>query len=378
MVYNGLVPISPNTTPTAPITSVRSAVWVLLPESLALSPVAASTRSLGCSLGACSFIAGRCSAAQRRAQRLADDGFGIIAFARGFFRQPRGFRRLVAELLQCGDRFLLRRRLAPRTRLRLQRHRIHAITQFDHDPLCGFLADARDARQRGDVRVVHQPREFVGADTRQNRQRNARTDAGDFLQIAEQRTLLFAQETEQGGGVFPDRVMGQQRHFASGFRQVVQGGHRHFQLVADAGDVQHDPGRLLGNERSTQSADHRRLLHAAAGIPIRCAPSRACACAIATASASAASACNRSRNPSSTPTMCCTCAFSARPPPTTACLIAVGAYSRTGSARLTAAQIAAPRACPSFSAESAFLAMNTRSIAASAGWYWSMIASRPS
>ena len=71
--------------------------------------------------------------------------------------------------------------------------------------------------------------------------------------------------------------------------------------------------------------------------------------------------------------MCCTCSLPAWPLPTTACLMAFGAYSLTGKPRPTAAQIAAPRACPSFSAESAFFAMNTRSIAASAGACASMM-----
>src|SRR3546814_5760076 len=58
--------------------------------------------------------------------------------------------------------------------------------------------------------------------------------------------------------------------------------------------------------------------------------------------------------------MCCTCPFSAAPRPTTAFLICIGEYSCTGRSRATTAQIAAPRACPSLSAESGFLAKNTR------------------
>jgi hypothetical protein len=95
---------------------------------------------------------------------------------------------------------------------------------------------------------------------------------------------------------------------------------------------------------------------------------------IAIASASAASACKGSRTFKRIPTMCCTCSLPACPLPTTACLIAFGAYSLTGNPWPTAAQIAAPRACPSFSAESAFFAMNTRSTAASPGASQSMMA----
>jgi hypothetical protein len=45
----------------------------------------------------------------------------------------------------------------------------------------------------------------------------------------------------------------------------------------------------------------------------------------------------------------------------------VAAYSLIDRSRITTAQIAAPRAWPSFKAESAFLAMNTLSIATSCG-----------
>src|SRR5215472_10056244 len=58
--------------------------------------------------------------------------------------------------------------------------------------------------------------------------------------------------------------------------------------------------------------------------------------------------------------------FSAAPEPTTASLIARGAYSNTGTPS-GMAHSAAPRACPSFSALSALRLTNTRSTATSAG-----------
>src|SRR5688572_29133815 len=87
---------------------------------------------------------------------------------------------------------------------------------------------------------------------------------------------------------------------------------------------------------------------------------------MATANASAASAASRMSRRSSCLTMCCTCVFSAPPTPTTASLMARGAYSCTPSATGMAAS-AAPRACPSLSALSAFFARNTRSTAISCG-----------
>src|SRR6185312_5424068 len=91
------------------------------------------------------------------------------------------------------------------------------------------------------------------------------------------------------------------------------------------------------------------------------------------ASASAASACSGPFRPSSIPIMCCTWVLSPRPLPTTDCLTSVAAYSCTTIPRLTTAQIAAPRACPSLSAESGLRAMNTRSMPHSIGWCAAMM-----
>ena len=65
----------------------------------------------------------------------------------------------------------------------------------------------------------------------------------------------------------------------------------------------------------------------------------------------------------------CTWPFSALPEPTTASLIWRGAYSKNAALAAAAPQIAAPRACPSFSALSTLRFTNTRSIAISCGRY---------
>src|SRR5579885_3148010 len=107
MVYSGLVPRSPNTTPIAPSTSTRSAVLLSVVCSGGVRTVSLSNSALGRSLVACSFIA---LSSERRAQRLADDRFGIVAVFGGSLHQARRFHRLVAKLLKRGDGFLLRRR----------------------------------------------------------------------------------------------------------------------------------------------------------------------------------------------------------------------------------------------------------------------------
>ena len=83
---------------------------------------------------------------------------------------------------------------------------------------------------------------------------------------------------------------------------------------------------------------------------------------MAIAKASAASACGLSESFKIRVTISCTCTLSAEPIPTTVCLTKRAAYSNTGKSWFTAATIAVPRACPSFKAESAFLAINTCSM----------------
>ncbi len=84
-------------------------------------------------------------------------------------------------------------------------------------------------------------------------------------------------------------------------------------------------------------------------------------------SASAASDCSLPCRVSRMPTMYCTWVLSAPPLPTTAFLMWRGAYSLTGRPALTQAQIAAPRAWPSFRADCGFFDRNTVSTAASSG-----------
>src|SRR5690606_36028276 len=188
------------------------------------------------------------------------------------------------------------------------------------------------------------------------------------------------QEAVQRDAVLLLRVMGEQRDLAADLRQVVEGAHGRLELVADAIDVHHQPGRLLVRQDPPQPADHPpRLRTSSVLTPVRPAGALMCAWVRATASAAAASACSlASAMFSSRRTMCCTCDLSAAPRPTSDCLISLGAYSLTGNLRRTTVARAAPRACPSFSAEVADLSMNTVSIAICCGCHSSSSASSPS
>src|SRR5690606_11154555 len=161
-------------------------------------------------------------------------------------------------------------------------------------------------------------------------------------------------------------------------RQLVERAHRRFEFIADAVDVQHQPRRRLVRQQAPQAADHRRLQARRVSIPMRCALARVWAWVTAMARAPAASACRRPLRPRIAPTMCCTWALSAAPLPTRASFTWRAPYSLTGRPCMTTAQIAAPRAWPSLSAESAFFDTKTCSIATSSGRWASMTARSPS
>ena len=68
-------------------------------------------------------------------------------------------------------------------------------------PMPGIL------RQRDDVAGCTSRAKSIGGHAGQHRQRDLRADAADFLQVAEQRALGFAQEAVQRDAVFLHRVM---------------------------------------------------------------------------------------------------------------------------------------------------------------------------
>src|SRR5699024_545705 len=145
----------------------------------------------------------------------------------------------------------------------------------------------------------------------------------------------------------------------------INGGHRGFYFIAHSSHVQQQLRRLFGQQAPAQAADH--VFSSTPALRMRAAVRLWWAWHKATAAASAASACRCLLIPSKTPTMCCICLLSARPRPTMAFLICVGVYSLTGSDAAAPAQIAAPRAWPSFSALAALRETKTSSTAMTSG-----------
>src|SRR5208283_851675 len=166
-------------------------------------------------------------------------------------------------------------------------------------------------------------------------------------------------------GILPHHQVREQRHRLARGGQAIKRRHRRFELIADPVHVDHQERRLLGGEAAFEESDHPRL--AASFNDVRTWPRSAWQTAAANASAASAAT-----GPSSFRMlliMSCTCAFSALPVPTTACLIWRVAYSNISAFASTVPQIAAPRAWPNFKALSGFRLTNTRSIAISCGRY---------
>src|ERR1700678_1613023 len=166
--------------------------------------------------------------------------------------------------------------------------------------------------------------------------------------------------------VFPNHQMGEQRPGFAGGRQSIESRHRGFHFVTHAVDIDHQKRRLLDRQAALEKADHRRLTE-------RCTETRTLPLSAWQTAVARASAASGDRGPSSLRIlfiMSCTWAFSALPDPTTACLICRVAYSNTSAFASAVPQMAAPRACPNFSALSGLRLTNTRSIAISCGRYW--------
>ncbi len=77
-----------------------------------------------------------------------------------------------------------------------------------------------------------------------------------FVEHPERATLALAAEAEQQVRVLADDEMSEQHDARAGQRQVVEGAHRHVDLVADALHVEQDLRRVFLDEDSGEAADH--------------------------------------------------------------------------------------------------------------------------
>src|SRR5262249_52789256 len=187
----------------------------------------------------------------------------------------------------------------------------------------------------------------------QERKGDFRPDARHLQQAAKQAAFLFGAEAEEKLRVLAHDEVREEPHVLADGRQMKERRHRRFELIAHPAHLHGELRRGLRSDAAANRTDHRvrtgalvRTETTVAAGPVRACTRRVCAWQTATASASDASAEMRPCTLSTARIMCATCVFSAPPKPTSASLMARGAYSNTGIATGTA-HSAAPRACPS-------------------------------
>src|SRR5580692_1791211 len=280
-------------------------------------------------------------------------------------QEPRHFRGLVAQGDQCAERLALRRlRGAGVQRVAREGGQgkfLHAVAHLNDDSFRGFSADAGNSLQHGHILGLDGAQKILHARPGQHTQCDLRPHSRYFEQPAEQAPLAVGSEAEQNVRILAHHQVSEQRDRFTGGRQPVKSRHRRFQFIADAIDIQHQGWRLLHRQPALEEADH----------PLKAARSRIVrprsAWHTAAARASAASAGTGPSSFSRLLIISCTCAFSALPVPTTACLIWRVAYSNTSTLAFAVPQMAAPRAWPNFKALSGLRFMKTFSMAISCG-----------
>src|SRR6185437_6434705 len=307
---------------------------------------------------------------RRALQGAADQLFGGMCTRTGRLEQARRLRRLVAQSHQRAEGLGLGTRPRGHGARRVGARRLETVAHLDEQALRGLAADPRHLDERGHILALHAERERLDTQSREQRQGDLGADARYLDQAAKETPLVLGAERVEDMRILAYHQMGEQPHLFANRRQMEESRHGRLELIAEASGLHQQLRRSLRDDAPPYRPDHRETTSAArVGAAERCSNSsrrRECAWQRATASASAASGAIRPWSPRSVRIMCATWTFSAAPEPTTASLIARGAYSKTGRPFGTA-HSAAPRAWPSFSALSTFRLTNTRSMATSPG-----------
>nr|GEU28642.1 hypothetical protein [Tanacetum cinerariifolium] len=96
--------------------------------------------------------------------------------------------------------------------------------ELEQQSLGGFLADAGHLDQAARFLQRDRVRQVGNRHAGEDRQRGARTDAGDLDQLAEHGAFLGIAKAEQQVGILADRLVREQHHFFTHAGQVVEGG----------------------------------------------------------------------------------------------------------------------------------------------------------
>ena len=109
-----------------------------------------------------------------------------------------------------------------------------AVFHLDNQALGGFLTNARKLNQRRRIFALNGIHELWCRHAGQNRQRQLRTDAVGFNQLAEQGAFLLVIESVQQLGIFTHHKLGKDNRLFARVRQLVEAGHRHMDFIAHA------------------------------------------------------------------------------------------------------------------------------------------------
>ncbi|MNN47792.1 hypothetical protein D3C81_1622290 [compost metagenome] len=142
-----------------------------------------------------------------------------------------------------------------RRRIRLVRHQreharhglpgLEAILELHQQTLGGLFPDTRHLGQRRGVLCLDAAHQLIDLKARHQGQRQLRAHAIEADQLAEEVTFALADETIEQLGILAHHQMGVQGYRLSDRRQSIEGGHRHFQLIAQAVYIQNQVRRLL-------------------------------------------------------------------------------------------------------------------------------------
>src|SRR5574341_99743 len=141
-------------------------------------------------------------------------------------------------------------------RRRRRRHRVELVTQFQQQALGGLSADAGYLRQPAAVLGTDGLAQVRDGEPGQDGERCARPDSGYAQELAERPPFGLGGEAEQLVRILAHDQVGVERDFGAGRGQLVEGAHRHVELVSHALHVHHDLRRVLLDEPAVDAPDH--------------------------------------------------------------------------------------------------------------------------
>src|SRR5260221_12305083 len=130
------------------------------------------------------------------------------------------------------------------------------VAQLQHEALGGLLADAGNLGEARRILRGHRRREVVHRKSGEHRERDLGTHATDFQELAKRGALARGEEAVEQVRILAHHHVREERHVLARARKMVEGAHRHVDLVAHAvGDDDH-LWRVLLDQLAEDAPDH--------------------------------------------------------------------------------------------------------------------------